>query len=87
MSRGNFVGFLQGVHGIVGKLRVLIVSEGRVIDVEEFEDPRLRYVSEFNQLNRSTSYMAILSDSGEVARPKRRERRDCRPERHCGSSP
>jgi hypothetical protein len=71
----------------VGKLRVLIVSEGRVVDVEEFEDPRLGYVSEFNQLNRSTSFVAILPDYGEAARPNRRQRRECRPERHCGSSP
>ncbi len=72
------------------KLRVLIVSEGQVIDVQDFDDPRAAFVSDFNRLNRTTPYRAVLDGDVTIfelpeARPLRMQV-GCRPgTRRCAS--
>lgn len=41
-------------------LQVLIVSDGAIVDVQEFDDPRVRFVEDFNRLNHSTQFTAVL---------------------------
>ena len=70
----------------MGKLRVMIVSEGRVVDIQEFDDPRLRYIEDFNQLNRSTPFVAVLPLGAETHSKPERGDRTCRPEERCRCS-
>ncbi len=44
-------------------LRVLIMCDGKVVDIHDLEDPRLRYIADFNQLNGSTPYEAVLDEA------------------------
>jgi hypothetical protein len=74
----------------VEKLRVLIMSEGRVVDIQELDDPRLRYIDDFNQLNKSTSFTAVLQPfeanlAGHRSHRLHPRKRPCRPQRHCRS--
>ena len=44
-------------------LRVLILCDGKVVDIHDLEDPRLRYIVDFNQLNSTTPYEAVLEET------------------------
>jgi hypothetical protein len=66
-------------------LRVWIVREGVVVDVEEFEDPRAKYVEEFNRLNQETPFRAVLASLPPSDR-QTSVRSSCRPKRNCRES-
>lgn len=44
-------------------LRVLIMQQDQVIDVQSFDDPRQEFVDEFNRLNQDTSYWAVIEEA------------------------
>jgi hypothetical protein len=67
--------------GTVQKLRVLIVGEGRVVDVKEFDDPRYAYVADFNRLNKTTPFVAVFPPE-KMVRARVGSRR-CRPANRC----
>ena len=69
------------------KLRVLIVSDGTVVDVQEFEDPRIRFVEDFNQLNQATPFVAMLQRSTEPVIEVSRTGPRCHAQRHCRIEP
>ncbi len=68
----------------MSKLRVLIVSEGNIVDIQELEDPRIRYVEDFNQLNKTTQFTAVLPVSVGPQPAARNPSSQCRPRRRCG---
>ena len=75
--------FQKGIWSMKS-LRVLILFEGRVIDLYDFDDPRQRFIFEFNQLNEPTPYHAILEELPEIVSLKQRHP-PCDPPRRCGS--
>lgn len=68
----------------MGKLRVFIVSEGHIVDIQEFEDPRLRFIEDFNQLNKETPFKAVLQPYVGNRSPARRHV-NCTAAEHCRS--
>ena len=70
----------------MGKLRVLIVGDGGIVDIQEFEDPRVRYIEDFNQLNKSTQFTAVLPLTVDARPAGGRGCSSCRPKRRCGLS-
>jgi hypothetical protein len=67
------------------RLRVLIVENGQVVDVHELEDPRVRYIAEFNQLNQSTQFTAVAVDDSDAVHKCPATHLACRPKMRCRS--
>lgn len=45
------------------KTRVLILCKGAIVDSFEFDDPRTRFIDEFNSLNRDTPFVAVRAEA------------------------
>ncbi len=66
------------------QLQILILRKGEVVQVESFEDPRIDFIREFNELNDDNDYSAVLAE--ELLPQWRMDGSTCQAHRRCVSS-